>query len=58
MAETMVKVKLKARCMVDKKDREANEIVDLPESIAADFGEVVGGRKQKPRTEEQKGDDE
>lgn len=38
--ESKVQVKLAARCLVDGKIREAGEIVELPEVIAKDFGQV------------------
>lgn len=37
----MPKVKLAAKCHVDKKVREAGEIVELPDEIAPHFGEVI-----------------
>jgi hypothetical protein len=37
----MKKVKLAAACYVDKKEREAGEIVELPDELAEHFGEVV-----------------
>jgi hypothetical protein len=37
----MKKVKLAAACHVDKKEREAGEIVELPNELAEHFGEVI-----------------
>lgn len=39
----MKKVKLAAACHVDKKEREAGEIVELPDELAEHFGEVING---------------
>lgn len=44
-----MKVKLAADCYVDKEIRKAGEIVDLPEEIAKDFGEV---QEEKPKNED------
>lgn len=46
-----VQVKLAARCLVDKQEREAGEIVEIDATIARHFGEVVTSGDTKPSAE-------
>ena len=45
-SEIKLRVKLAAACLIDGVLREAGEIVELPESIARDFGEIYSPRAQ------------
>ena len=50
-----VKVKLAARCIVDRQTCEAGDIVEIDEAIAESFGEVqgkAGGKSAEPKKDE------